>query len=256
MSREQQPPKLLPMSGVCEMNIVVFGGSGGIGSAIVKQVTRVFPDATVFATWNRTRPTAESRVRWFQVDLCSEISIQEFSSQFDQVHWVINAAGMLHDDTQMPEKSLQQIEPEFFMHNVQLNALSTLLIAKHFRGALKDANGSEVTKQFATISAKVGSIEDNRLGGWYSYRCSKAALNMAIKNLSIEWSRTVPDICVTALHPGTTDTGLSAPFQRNVPEGKLFSADKVADCFVKLMVKLTTSDTGKFFSYDGEELPW
>lgn len=238
------------------MNIVVFGGSGGIGSAIVKQVARVFPEAVVFATWNRTRPPIQTTAHWSQVDLCSEVSIQEFSSQFDQVHWVINAAGLLHEGMQMPEKSLQQIEPEFFMRNIQLNALSTLLIAKHFRRALKDASGFEVTKQFATISAKVGSIEDNRLGGWYSYRCSKAALNMALKNLSIEWSRAVPDVCVTALHPGTTDTGLSAPFQRNVPEGKLFPADKVADCFVTLMLKLTASDTGKFLSYDGESLPW
>jgi len=108
----------------------------------------------------------------------------------------------------------------------------------------------------AVVSAKVGSIEDNRLGGWYSYRCSKAALNMAIKNISIEWRRRSPNVCVTSLHPGTTDTRLSAPFQRNVPDGKLFSCDHTAQCLVDVVSRLQLSDSGKFLAYNGEELPW
>lgn len=247
------------------MNIVIFGGSGGIGSALVSKVSLVFPDASVFATWCSTAPeelqakgsqAGGQLVHWSQVDLASESAIETYSSQFDQVHWIINAAGVLHSGEQMPEKSLQQIEPEFFLQTMQLNALPSLLIAKHFRDALKNANTTDVTKHFATVSAKVGSIEDNRLGGWHSYRCSKAALNMALKNISIEWQRAIPDICVTALHPGTTETALSEPFQRNVPDGKLFKADAVADCFVDILMRLTPHDTGKFISYDREVLPW
>jgi len=121
------------------LNVVVFGGSGGIGSAIVNRVTATYPLAVVSATWNTQPPTDESTATWSQVDLRSEESIKTYASSFDQVHWLINAAGMLHVDTQMPEKSLQQVDAEFFMHNVQLNALSTLLTAKHFNHALKKA---------------------------------------------------------------------------------------------------------------------
>lgn len=238
------------------MNIVIFGGSGGIGSALVKAVDAAYPGASIFTTWYNKPPTDRSFADWYQVDLLSEESIQEFSNRFDRVHWLINAAGMLHTDQRMPEKSLQQVEPDFFLLNVQLNALSTLLIAKHFRIALKAACSEDVTLQFATVSARVGSIEDNKLGGWYSYRCSKAALNMAIKNISIEWQRSLPSVCVTSLHPGTTETALSTPFQRNVPEGKLFTPEKVAACLVTLMGQLTSQDTGKFLTYDGKILPW
>ena len=238
------------------MNIVIFGGSGGIGSAIVKKVNKVYPDANVFATWHSRVPVDESIANWSRVDLLSQESICDFASRFSSVHWLINAAGMLHTDLQMPEKSVQQIEADFFMNNVQLNALPALLIARYFKPALKSACSDGSTVQFATVSAKVGSIEDNKLGGWYSYRCSKAALNMAIKTISIEWQRSIPSVCVTAVHPGTTETALSEPFQRNVPEGKLFTPDKAADYITTLLSQLTAKDSGKFLAYDGEELPW
>ena len=192
-----------------------------------------------------------------RVDLCSEESISAYAAKFKEVHWLINAAGMLHRGSKMPEKTVRQIDPEFFMQNVQLNALATLLIAKHFRVALGYASEiAGVTKLFATVSARVGSIEDNRLGGWYSYRCSKAALNMAVKNLSIEWRRTLPSVSVAALHPGTTQTNLSAPYQRNVPDGKLFSGERTAGYLIDRLSQLTPEDSGKFLTYDGEVLPW
>ena len=239
------------------MKIIVFGGSGGIGSALISMLIEMYADAEVFATWHSTPPASANNVSWESVDLCSEASISEYASKFQQVHWLINAAGMLHRGSKMPEKTVRTIDPEFFINNVQLNALATLLIAKHFKSALSAA--PEIvgtTSQFTTVSAKVGSIEDNRLGGWYSYRCSKAALNMAIKNLSIEWRRTLPSVCVTALHPGTTETDLSAPFQRNVPDGKLFTPEKTAEYLINQLSRLTPEDTGKFLSYDGEVLPW
>ncbi len=242
------------------MNIIVCGGSGGIGKAIVHQCIKRFPGATVVATWNSSPPTNDSvlnSVRWSQVNLTSEQSVQSFSKQFDKVHWLINAAGVLHTEAtqgspQLPEKSIRQLDPDFFLRNIQVNTLPTLLLAKHFESVLKH----DERAHFATISAKVGSIEDNRLGGWHSYRCSKSALNMALKNISIEWRRRLANVCVTALHPGTTDTDLSAPFQRNVPEGKLFTADYTAACLVELLSSLTAADSGKFLAYDGREIPW
>ena len=239
------------------LKVIVFGGSGGIGSALINKVIETYPDAEVFATWHSTPATSEMDVTWESVDLCSESSISVYASQFTEVHWLINAVGMLHQGPKMPEKTVRAIDAEFFMSNMQLNALATLLIARHFKSALGSAcEITGLTKQFATVSAKVGSIEDNRLGGWYSYRCSKAALNMAIKNLSIEWRRTLPSVCVTALHPGTTETDLSAPFQRNVPDGKLFSPDKTAGYLINQLSQLTPKDTGQFLAYDGEVLPW
>lgn len=239
------------------MNVVVLGGNGGIGAALISRIRHVLPSASINATWHKAPPPPDSVVNWSQVDLGSEKSIQQFAAQFDQVHWIINAVGVLHQESLMPEKNLQQLDPDYFMQNMQLNALPALLLAKHFKSALrKAADTSEIDLQFTTVSARVGSIEDNRLGGWHSYRCSKAALNMAIKNISIEWRRTLPSVCVTALHPGTTNTALSAPFQRNVPDGKLFTAEKTANYLVALLSTLRAADTGKFLAYDGVEIPW
>ena len=165
---------------------------------------------------------------------------------------MINAVGLLHDETHGPEKSIRSIDPDFFIKNMNVNALPTLLAAQAFSKLLKSAERGI----FATISAKVGSIEDNGLGGWHSYRCSKAALNMALKNIAIEWQRSHKTLCVASLHPGTTDTSLSKPFQKNVPDGKLFSAEKTASYIIDTLEKLTPTETGKFWSWDGTELPW
>ena len=238
------------------MKVIVIGGSGGIGSGLLRQIHLRYPQAELFATRHTSQFAADAPspacVQWAQLDVTCEESICAYAAQFDRVHWLISTAGFLHNGDALPEKSLEQIDPEFFLRNVQINALSALLLAKHFKSALQHNEAALM----AVISAKVGSIEDNRLGGWYSYRCSKASLNMAIKNISIEWRRRLPNVCVTSLHPGTTNTRLSAPFQRNVPDGKLFSCDYTAQCLVDVVSRLQPSDSGKFFAYDGEELPW
>ena len=130
--------------------------------------------------------------------------------------------------------------------------MSSLLLAKYAGPKLKRSERGI----FAALSAKVGSIEDNRLGGWYSYRASKAAANMVLKNLSIEWQRTAPNIRVLALHPGTTDTNLSRPFQSRVKPEKLFSPEKVAELLLKQLDQSHANPSGRFIAYDGEELPW
>jgi NAD(P)-dependent dehydrogenase (short-subunit alcohol dehydrogenase family) len=130
--------------------------------------------------------------------------------------------------------------------------LPSLLLAKHLHGKFRHGRPAI----FATVSAKVGSIEDNRLGGWVSYRASKAALNMCLKTLAIEWQRTLPNVAVTALHPGTTDTALSRPFQRNVPREQLFTPKRSVSGLLNVLDNLKPSQTGQFFAFDGERLAW
>ncbi len=165
---------------------------------------------------------------------------------------LINAAGMLHTVTHGPEKTIRQLDPPFFLESMQINSMSSLLLAKHLHTGFRHGRPAI----FAAISAKVGSIEDNRLGGWFSYRASKAALNMCLKTLAIEWRRTLPNVVVTALHPGTTDTALSKPFQRNVPPEQLFSREQCVRYLLKVFDDLEPAKTGRFLAFDGEQLPW
>ena len=240
------------------MNILIAGGSGGIGLAMVKEVVRRYPQATVHATYRTQQPNELNdaalinRVCWHQVDITQPEHVKVFSCQLSHLDWLINCVGMLHTSDKGPEKNVASLDAEFFLQNMTVNTLPSLLLAKHFTSKLKQSTGP----RFATVSAKVGSISDNYLGGWYSYRSSKAALNMFLKTLSIEWQRTVKHGAVLALHPGTTDTALSKPFQANVPEGKLFNPDFVAKNLLDLIENSTAQDNGKFWAYDGECLLW
>ena len=169
-----------------------------------------------------------------------------------ELDWLINCVGVLRIGDRGPEKTIGQLEPEHFMRSVEVNCLPTLLLGRHAADALK---GSE-RGVFAAVSARVGSIADNGLGGWYSYRASKAALNMSLKCLAIEWGRTRKNIRVAALHPGTTDTRLSRPFQSNVPEGKLFTPAFTAERLLERVDSLHDGPSGRFLAWDGEEIPW
>ena len=235
------------------MRIAIVGGSGGIGQALVRNLVGSEGVETIHATYHRNPPEIQSpEVVWEQMDLTSEASVADWSRTVGELDWLINAAGILHTENHRPEKSLAELCPEFFMQNVSVNALASLVLARHVRDKFDHGR----LAAFSVISARVGSIEDNRLGGWYSYRASKAALNMGLKTLSLEWKRTLPNVSVVALHPGTTKTPLSAPFQRNVPEGKLFSADYTAGCIIRTLRGISPEDTGTFLSYNGEVLPW
>ena len=240
------------------LHILVVGGSGGIGFAVVKhllsELSRFdFLDVHVDATYYSQQPELENRrLSWHKVDATDEADIKRLSSEFDQLDWLINCVGMLHTPDLGPEKNLSSIDPEFFLKNISVNTLPSLLLAKHFTPILKASDNPK----FAVVSAKVGSISDNRLGGWYSYRSSKAALNMFIKTMSIEWQRTIKKGTVLALHPGTTDTALSKPFQTNVPEGKLFESSYVAHQLVDIIRTARPDNSGHFYAYDGEQLSW
>ncbi len=234
-------------------NVLVFGGSGGIGRALTWQILDDHPDVLVTATYFKHKPNfTHTRLRWRPFDVRIEENYIDLANRFEEIDGILNCVGFLHEPEHMPEKSIRQFSPDFFYKNLSINTLPTILIAKHFGATLKHSRNTI----FATISAKVGSIEDNRLGGWVSYRASKAALNMALKTLAIEWRRSHKNVCVAALHPGTTATGLSEPFQNNVPLNKLFPPEQSANYLWQLIKALKPEDSGRFWSWDGAELPW
>lgn len=251
-------------------NHLIIGGTGGIGAAIVKQLIKTSahqpnPDnaaVKVFATFHTSVPNVTAHhLYWLPMDVSNEESIELAIAAIKQhtthIDWVINCAGLLHSHSHQPEKALRQVETDFFLQNMQVNALASLLIAKHIKPLLvKSTRTADSPAIFATISARVGSISDNQLGGWYSYRMSKAALNMGIKNLSIEWSRSLKDVCVVVMQPGTVDTALSTPFQANVPEEKLFSPDYSAECLLKVLNDMSADQSGSFVDWSGESIPW
>lgn len=239
------------------MNILIIGGSGGIGSALLTHLLKTNPSTNFIATWHSNKPKVNSkRICWVQCNVSNEEDIEKLAAkckqEFSTLNWCINTVGLLHDQNGAPERAIKRFNPDFFLHNISTNTLPTLLLAKHLLPIFDKKEASI----FVTISAKVGSIEDNHLGGWYSYRCSKAALNMALKTLSIEVKRILPQMCVAAIHPGTTETQLSAPFTSRTPKENLFSPTKTATKIANTLTILNQHNTGKFWSWDGSILPW
>ncbi|MFA0339018.1 SDR family oxidoreductase [Vibrio breoganii] len=238
------------------MRIMIVGAGGGIGSALLEKCMEAYPFATFEATYLSNKPEFEAeRVSWHRLDVTDERQVEELSHQFSQIDWIINCVGLLHCQHHGPEKSIKQLDADFFIENFRRNTLPTLLLAKYFQDKLMSSNQTDVAK-FVTLSARVGSIEDNRLGGWYSYRASKSALNMALKNLRNEWQRSHKPIAVLALHPGTTDTQLSEPFQRNLPEGQLMTPMQTAHLLLEQIDALDADSSGTFKDYAGETIPW
>lgn len=242
--------------------VAIVGASGGIGAALLDQLAVRGDVAVIHATFYHSPQAsslgsiasfgAQTRVSWSQLDASDDISVKTWLDSIGPVDWIINCVGMLHDQKQGPEKTIRTFNVDHFTASINTNCLPTLLLAKYALPVLRDSSNAV----FATISARVGSIEDNQLGGWYSYRASKAALNMSLKGLSIEWQRVARNIRVLALHPGTTDSRLSKPFQKNVPAGKLFSPEKTAGLLLEQIGLAQNYPSGRFIAYDGEEIPW
>jgi NAD(P)-dependent dehydrogenase (short-subunit alcohol dehydrogenase family) len=247
------------------MNALIVGATQGIGLGFVKQLLQEVAIARIYATYRNPASVSQlitlteqypDRLVCLGMDITDEAlitqAIQTIKAETDQLHLVINCVGFLHDGALQPEKSLRQINSEQLMRSFQVNSIGSVLLAKHLLPLLRHSDRSV----FAAISAKVGSIGDNQLGGWYGYRASKAALNMLMKNVAIEYKRTSPKTLVVLLHPGTTDTQLSQPFQRNVPPEKLFSVERTVTQLLDVIAKLDVADSGQFFSWDGTRLPW
>lgn len=227
---------------------VIIGASGGIGHAFETALIEEGGFGTVHG-FARSRPGVQ------HIDLLDEASIAAAAAHVAKgppPTLVIVATGLLHDGDRGPEKALRDLDPAWLAKVHAVNAIGPVLVAKHFL-PLMPRTGRAV---FAALSARVGSITDNRLGGWHGYRASKAALNMLVRNLAIEERRRNDRSIVVALHPGTVDTALSRPFQGNVAAGKLFDAERAALQLLDVIEGLKPHDSGKLFDFEGIEIPF
>lgn len=230
-------------------------GAGGIGSALADACRRNSEADDVWLL-SRGAPTQPERnaqgIRECRIDITDAASVAAAAQALGRpLDLVIVATGTLHDDTHRPEKSLRQIDAGAMREVLNVNTIGPAIVARHFLPLLN----REGPATFAALSARVGSIADNRLGGWYSYRASKAALNMLIRTFAIELRRTHPAARIVGLHPGTVDTELSAPFQRNVPEGKLFTPAYSAERLLSVLDALVPEDSGSVFDWAGKRIP-
>lgn len=229
----------------------VFGASGGIGRALVEAL--IEQGAEVWAG-SRSGDAGIAGTQPFAFDLGDETSIAEAADAMSKAppDLVIVASGALTlDDGTGPERSYRSLDPDAMARVFLLNTIGPAIVGKHML-PLFDRKERCV---FAALSARVGSISDNRLGGWHSYRASKAALNMLLKSFAIELARTHKQAVVAGLHPGTVDTRLSEPFQSNLPDGQLAAPGDAAAKLLEVIAKFEPSDSGKVFDYAGEVIP-
>ncbi len=226
------------------LNVAVIGASGGIGKSFVDTM-RGHEQVENLYSFSRSAPDS------IAMDICDEGSIKKAASSIDKpLHLVIVATGLLHDDGLMPEKNLRDLTSDNMKKIIEINTIGPALVAKYFTPLLPRVGKSV----FAALSARVGSISDNALGGWYSYRASKAALNMLIKTISIEVARKNKDAAIIGLHPGTVDTRLSQPFQSHVTPAKLFSTDQSVGYLLNVINNISHKETGKVFAWDSQEI--
>ena len=222
---------------------VVIGASGGIGAAVAAQLQSSGRFAVVHAL---SRSCSG-------FDLEDEATIAAAAARVAEgpvPGLIFVATGVLHHG-QEPERSYKATTAEHMLRDYRINTVGPALVAKHFVPLLP----REGRSVFTALSARVGSIGDNRLGGWHSYRASKAALNMILKNLSIELARTHREAIVAGLHPGTVDTALSVPFQKGVVAEKLFTPERSAQAMLAVLDGLTPADSGGVFAFDGARVP-
>ena len=237
------------------IRVVIIGASGGIGDAFVRAITHD-GDNQVWATARdtaslRTPPTHASSVDITDEDSLARLAQQLTAAEF-QPNFIMNCTGVLHTDAFGPERTWRHFDIDVMRSVFEVNAFGVGLIGKHLI-PLIPRSGRAV---FASISARVGSIADNRLGGWYSYRASKAAQNMFIKGLSLEAKMRWPELICVALHPGTVQSALSEPFSARVPPEKLFSPDQSCRYLSDVIHTLQPAQSGNFYAWDGQPIPY
>ena len=233
-------------------NIAVVGASGGIGAAIVEALSALDETQIIYAFSRRAMSHTSPKVYTGLIDMRDETSILSAAATIgpEPLDAVIVASGVLSTDTITPEKSLNELSAETLKYLFEVNTIGPALVMKNFLPLLPH----DARSVFALLSARVGSISDNRLGGWYSYRASKAALNMIIKTASIEARRTRKQAIVLGLHPGTVDSRLSQPFQAGLREGQLFTPSFAADCLLNVISRAKLEQSGLCLAYDGTEI--
>jgi NAD(P)-dependent dehydrogenase (short-subunit alcohol dehydrogenase family) len=233
---------------------VVIGATGGLGRAFVDALARDPAYSAVLALSRAPLSAAAPGIVTGHLDLTDEGSITAAAAQartLGEPRLVIVATGILHGAGIAPEKSWNALRADTMAAVFAVNCIGPSMVARHFLPLLP-RQGRSV---FAALSARVGSIGDNRLGGWHAYRASKAALNMMIRGLSIELARRAPQAMCLGLHPGTVDTSLSAPFQGNVAPGGLFAPADAAARLLAVIAAATPADSGSVLAWDGSTVP-
>jgi len=244
-----------PPSGVA----VVIGASGGIGSAILETLASDATFSQIVAVSRLDRPVGSSHkvdsIIWCTTDH-SEMSIRSICNRISELNQPVSnvfiATGVLHGEGWGPEKRVEALDPERMHHLFQVNAVIPSLWIKMLTALFNPTSQCVI----AVLSARIGSIQDNKSGGWYSYRASKAALNMILKTAAVEYARRFKHIRLLAFHPGTTDTRLSQPFQASVPSEKLFSPEFVAGALMKVIQLPYPDGNLRFIDWAGEEVVW
>jgi NAD(P)-dependent dehydrogenase (short-subunit alcohol dehydrogenase family) len=232
------------------------GAAGGIGGAFVERLSEDERIGTLYALSRSPAACDRDRVRPVRIDVLDEETVRAAAREIGaagHLDLVLVATGVLHrDDDIQPEKRLRDIDADAMAEVMRINAIGPAIVAKHFLPRMR----RDAKSVFAAVSARVGSIGDNRLGGWASYRASKAALNMLLRTFSIEHTRTHPEGICVALHPGTVDTALSRPFQGRVPEDKLFTPGYAAERLLAVLDGLGPGDSGGVYAWDGSRIEY
>ncbi len=235
-------------------NLLIAGATGGIGHALCEAIAIRYPDATLIRMARDPEKLAD--LNWKTIDiqfnLASEESLQQAVDNIPtdiNIDWAFISTGWLHDENTQPEKTYRSLSAEQLALSFSLNTIGPSLLVKY----LLERNDKKHPLKIGVLSARVGSISDNRLGGWHSYRASKAALNMLIKNYAIELTRMKRPVVIVGLQPGTTDTLLSAPFQQGVPEGHLQTPEFTANKLIDVMQDMQPDNSGYLYDFLGEQ---
>ena len=226
-------------------------GPGGIGSAVAAELSQCCPQLKVLTAGRHGAPACS-----LQLDLENDRDLDRLATtpraEERPLRLVFCCSGRLHGPGLQREKRLQQVDRSGLEQQFGINAMAPILLAKAIEPLLQ----RDQPFHFASLSARVGSIGDNRTGGWYGYRAAKAAQNQLLRCLSIEWARRWPLATVSLLHPGTTDTALSRPFQSFVAPDKLFSTERAARQLVEVLLEQTPAQSGAFLAWDGQSIDW
>ena len=243
-------------------NTIIIGANGDIARAIINELLNDDKNLFIYAVSRKKPPIhlkENNRLIWFKSDY-SQSSIEGICSILNEhnstnsipLSRVFICNGILHDEDLKPEKKINDLNYENFNKVLNANTLVPILWLKYLKPVLSNTVKCHVT----VFNARVGSISDNNLGGWYSYRASKASLNMLLKNVSIEFSRTMKNIKIISFHPGTTDTNLSKPFQKNVPEDKLFKPTFVAKKLLEIISNTPHDGKLSFVDWKNDKILW
>lgn len=242
----------------------IFGAGGGLGLALIEVLRKRMPDAVIHAFSRTAQPdslVADANLQWHQSNddllAAAASAVQVWQEQGVELAGVISTIGWLHQrhpehGEWQPERRIEQLNAAQLQAYFYVNATLPALLLQ----VCKPALSKKETCFFVQLGAKVASISDNQLGGWYGYRASKAALNMLFKTAAIELKRTHKKLSIAVIHPGTTDTPLSKPFQDRLPKDKLFTAQTSAERIWDVIAGLHPEESGGFWFWDGQPLPW